>query len=128
MGATRSFLPLPRVMRLEDLFNARTGIYANPGGEGREWERPCSLELIYPDGRPGFEVRAGVRIRGGFSRDTANPKHSLRFAMRAEYGDAKLHFPLFGPTGPKEIDKFDLRTSQDNSWAFQGDADGLFLP
>ncbi len=124
----RSIPSLSLVMRLEDLFNARTGIYANPGGEGREWERACSLELIYPDGKPGFQVRAGVRIRGGFSRDTANPKHSFRFVMRSEYGDAKLHFPFFGSSGADTIDRFDLRTPQDNSWAFQGDANGLFLP
>lgn len=114
-------------MRLEDLFDPQTGIYANASAEGRAWERPCSLELVYPDGRPGFAVRAGLRIRGGFSRSTDNPKHSLRFLMREEYGDPKLRFGFFGPTGTAEFDKFDLRTSQDGSWAFLGDVGALFV-
>lgn len=123
----RALPSLSIVMKLDDLFNARTGIYANPDGEGRDWERPCSLELIYPDGRAGFAIRAGLRIRGGFSRATENPKHSFRVVMRDEYGDSKLRYPFFGPTGAKELDKFDLRTSQDGSWAYLGAVDGLFL-
>ncbi|HEV8542160.1 MAG TPA: lamin tail domain-containing protein [Verrucomicrobiae bacterium] len=124
----RAIPTLSLVMRLADLFDARTGIYANADGEGPDWERPCSLELIYPDGRAGIALRAGARIRGGFSRGADDPKHSFRFLAREQYGADKLRFPLFGPTGAAEFDRFDLRTSQDGSWAFQGDPNGLFLP
>lgn len=116
------------VTELKNLFDSSTGIYANPGQDGLEWERPVSLELIRPDSQPGFQVNAGLRIRGGFSRDTANPKHSLRFVLRSEYGDSKLRYGLFGTDGDDTVDKFDLRISQDNSWAFQGDPSGTFLP
>ena len=109
------------VMNLDDLFNASTGIYANPGGDGPAWERSGSLELIYPDDTPGFQINCGFRLRGGFSRDLSNPKHAFRVFFRQEYGPSKLNFPLFGPTGAKSFDKFDIRTMQNYSWAFQND-------
>jgi CotH kinase protein/Lamin Tail Domain/Chitobiase/beta-hexosaminidase C-terminal domain/Immunoglobulin domain/Bacterial TSP3 repeat len=115
------------VMNLNDLFNPVTGIYANPGNDGSAWERPMSLELIYPDGRDGFQEGAGIRIRGGFSRDPNDPKHSFRFFFREKYGASQLDFPMFGPDGAQSFDKFDLRCTQDGSWAYQGDANGTFL-
>ena len=115
------------VMKLEDLFDPATGIYANPGGDTLAWERGCSLELIQPDGSKGFQENCGIRIRGGFSRSTSNPKHALRFFFRQEYGAPKLNFPVFGKDGAKEYDKFDLRTTQNYSWAFQGDAGSIWL-
>jgi hypothetical protein len=115
------------VTDLPNLFDADNGIYANADGQGRALERPCSIELLLPNGNKGFQENAGVRIRGGFSRSTDDPKHSFRIYFRTEYGAAKLHFPLFGPTGPRTIDQFDLRTSQDGSWAYLGASEGLFL-
>lgn len=115
------------VMDLNDLFNPATGIYANPGQDGRDWERPCSFELIYPDGTEGFQVPAGIRIRGGFSRSTDNPKHAFRLFFRSEYGAVKLNYPLFGDNGTDTFDKLDLRTFQNYSWSFQGDSRGVFV-
>lgn len=115
------------VMNLADLFSASTGIYANPGQDGIQWERPCSLELIYPDGGQGFQVNCGIRLRGGFSRSTANPKHAFRIFFRQEYGASKLNYRMFGPTGADSFDKFDLRTLQNYSWSFQGDANMICL-
>jgi hypothetical protein len=124
----QSIPTLSIVTEFKNLFDSSTGIYANPSQDGIEWERPTSLELVRPDGRNGFQVNAGLRIRGGFSRDTANPKHSMRFIFRSEYGDSKLRYELFGPDGDETIDKLDLRISQDNSWAYLGDDNGTFLP
>ncbi|MGA1394219.1 MAG: FN3 associated domain-containing protein, partial [Phycisphaerales bacterium] len=115
------------VTDLNHLFNSATGIYANPGQDGRDWERPISLELVHPDGREGFQVNAGIRIRGGFSRSTSNPKHALRFFFREEYGASKLQYPLFGDRGADEFDAIDLRTFQNYSWSFQGDSRGVFI-
>ena len=115
------------VMNLDDLFNASTGIYANPGGDTIAWERGGSLELIYPDDTQGFQINCGVRIRGGFSRSTSNPKHAFRVFFRQEYGASKLNFPMFGPTGAQSFDKFDIRTMQNYSWAFQGDGSMMCL-
>lgn len=112
------------VMRLGDLFDPTTGIYANPHQDGRSWERPCSLELIYPDGTEGFQIDAGIRIRGGFSRSTSNPKHAFRFFFRDEYGAGKLEYPMFGNNGTDRFDGIDLRTFQNYSWSFQGASSG----
>ena len=115
------------VMDLNDLFNSTRGIYANPGQDGRDWERPTSLELIHPDGQRGFQINGGIRIRGGFSRTTSNPKHAFRFFFREDYGAAKLKYPLFGDGGTDTFDALDLRTFQNYSWSFQGDSRGVFL-
>lgn len=48
---TDSLLYIPSISLatdLQHLFDTRTGIYANPFGRGDEWERPVSVELIYP--------------------------------------------------------------------------------
>src|SRR4029077_20757763 len=95
-GALKSLPTYSIVMKLDDLFGAQ-GIYANPGGDTIVWERPASLELIYPDGRSGFHANCGLRVRGGFSRSTDNPKHAFRCFFRQEYGLSKLNFPVFGP-------------------------------
>ena len=115
------------VTDLNNLFNTSTGIYANPGQDGIDWERPTSAELIYPDGKDGFQIDAGLRIRGGFSRSTSNPKHSFRLFFREEYGAGKLKFPLFGDEGADEFDGIDLRTSQNYSWSFGGDTRCIFI-
>ncbi|HAB17609.1 MAG TPA: hypothetical protein DCE44_14290, partial [Verrucomicrobiales bacterium] len=115
------------VTELRNLFDATTGIYANAGNDGRAWERPASLELINPDGAEGFQVNCGIRIRGGFSRDSNNPKHAFRFFFREEYGAPKLRYPLFGDNGTDTFDNIDLRTFQNYSWSFQGDSRGVFF-
>ena len=76
------------------------------------------MELIHPDGREGFQINAGLRIRGGYSRSDGNPKHSFRLLFRSEYGQATLHYSLFGEEGVGEFKAVDLATSQNYSWAF----------
>lgn len=115
------------VMNLNDLFGSTTGIYANPNQDGRDWERPCSVEYLRTDGVEGFNVNAGIRIRGGYSRSTGNPKHAFRLFFREEYGNGKLKYPLFGDNGADEFDKIDLRTFQNYSWSFGGDPAGVFI-
>ncbi|MHC4643033.1 MAG: FN3 associated domain-containing protein, partial [Planctomycetota bacterium] len=137
------------VTDLKNLFDPAIGIYVNAGGHGYVWERPTSLELIYPpnpqgtgfpdlvqirdangtiywgmplDMRGGFQINAGLRIRGGYSRSDGNPKHAFRLFFRREYGEGKLNYPLFGDEGVDAFDKVDLRTSQNYSWSFGGDS------
>ncbi len=115
-----ALLSVPSVSLVTDvsnLFDPGTGIYVNAIEDGREWERPASVELINPDGSDGFQVEAGLRIRGGFSRQDFNPKHAFRLFFRSEYGDDKLRFPLFGDEGADQFDKVDLRTAMNYSWS-----------
>ncbi|MFN7138574.1 MAG: CotH kinase family protein, partial [Limisphaerales bacterium] len=104
------------VMKMDDLFHPTTGFYANSTQTGLAWERPTSIELIHPDGAEGFQVEAGIRIRGAFSTSLSNPKHSFRLFFRKEYGDAKLKYPLFGDSGTDTFDGFDLASAQNWTW------------
>jgi hypothetical protein len=128
-----SLLSIPTISMVTDLanlFDPSIGIIVNANMDGAAWERPGSIEMIYPDGATGpgfpdgaddgFQVEAGIRIRGGYSRSDSNPKHAFRLFFRDEYGDAKLNYALFGDEGTDEFDKVDLRTSQNYSWAFGG--------
>ncbi|MHC4560287.1 MAG: lamin tail domain-containing protein, partial [Planctomycetota bacterium] len=115
------------VTELKNLFNASTGIYVNAQRLGRGWERPVSVELLNPDGSEGFHINAGFRIRGGYSRNDRNPKHAFRLFFRAEYGQPKLRFPLFGDEGVNEFDNVDLRTSQNYSWSYDGSSQNTMV-
>jgi hypothetical protein len=115
--ALRALPTFSVVTALSNLFHPAQGIFSNPGQDGRPWERPASLELIFPDGRKGFQIDCGIRIRGGYSRSTGNPKHAFRFFFREEYGEGKLKFPLH-EGGTDEFDALDLRTFQNYSWSF----------
>ena len=123
----KSIPTLSLVTDIAHLFNEKTGIYSNAGQQGREWERPCSLELMHPNGDKGFQVNCGLRIRGGYSRQPINPKHAFRIFFRDEYGPSKLEYRLFGKKGAKEFDNIDLRTSQNYSWSYQMDTRSILL-
>jgi hypothetical protein len=101
---------------LKNLFDPASGIYVNAEGHGFNWEKECNVELIQPDGSAGFNVNAGLRIRGGWSRHDDFPKHAFRLFFREIYGDDKLYFPLFGDEGASEFDKIDLRCEQNYAW------------
>lgn len=120
-------------MLLPDGITTSQGIYANPYNRGFSWERPCHIEWIAqpdatnPNGKTEFQIGAGVRIRGGFSRSTDNPKHGFHMYFREEYGAKKLNYPLFGKGGSYDYDQMDFRTAQNYSWSFGGDGNNTFL-
>ncbi len=104
------------------LTDPATGIYVNAQQHGPEWERPISLELIHPPGyvspdgnAGGFQINAGLRIRGGFSRGGQFFKHGLRLFFSGKY-DGKLRYPLFGREGTGEFGKLDLGTGSNYGW------------
>ncbi|QDV34439.1 CotH protein [Tautonia plasticadhaerens] len=126
-AALRSIPTISLTTDLAHLFDPATGIYANSLQGGRDWERPASVELINPDGAPGFQAGAGVRIRGSSSAVPTNPKHSFRLFFRDGYGAPSLDFPLFGDEGVDSFEKLDLRTAQSLSWSFTGDPGSNFV-
>jgi hypothetical protein len=114
----KSIPTLSIVTDTSNLFGSN-GIYSNPSGSGIAWERPASLELINPDGSKGFQIDFGLRIRGGYSRSTDNPKHGLRVLLRTEYGSSTLNYPLFKSMDGSDTNRgFDLRTFENYSWSF----------
>lgn len=80
---------------------------ANYFQEGDAWERPASIELLYPDGSYHSQL-VGLRIHG--SRTRAIPMKSLRVYARSEYGNNTLDFDLFGD-GKTGYKRFLLRNS-----------------
>jgi hypothetical protein len=108
------------VMNVDDMFGVE-GIYSHPNNRGDTWERPGSLELIYPGGQPGFQANAGFRIQGGaFRRFDLTLKKSFRVIFREEYGAGRLHFPLFGPDAAEEFNNFILRANSNDAWPYNG--------
>lgn len=104
-----------------NLFSASTGIYVNARGDGQLWERPAHVELLNHDGKEGFSINCGLRIRGAASRAPKNPKHGFRLFFRDEY-EGKLKFPLFEDEGVDSFRRVDLRCAQNYSWNFENDA------
>lgn len=127
LESLRSIPSYSLVVDLDDLFGEEGGIYANAKEDGRDWERPCSIELIRADGDDGFQENCGVRIRGGFSRMTSNSKHAFRLFFRREYGPGKLKYPVFGKAAAQEFDNLDLRTFSNYSWSLSGDPRCTFM-
>jgi Lamin Tail Domain/Chitobiase/beta-hexosaminidase C-terminal domain/CotH kinase protein/Fn3 associated len=129
-SALQSIPTMSIVTDLSNLVDPATGIYVHAGDHGVNWERPISMEILNDPLNPspkGFQQNGGIRIRGGFSRSSDDPKHSLRFFFRSEYGAGKMKYKLFGDAGASEFNGFDMRTSQDASWAYLGSSENTFL-
>lgn len=76
-------------------------------------EHLTSVEMIFPDHSPGFQVDAGVTHFGGYFTDFA--KKNFRLYFRKQYGPGKLSFPLFqsmdhGIAPVEKFDALDLRS------------------
>lgn len=112
----KSIPSLSIVMDIEDLFGRRTGIYTHTNNKGIHWERPCSTELILPDGGSGFQINNGIRIQGGYSRTPSHLKHSFRVLFKREYGEAKLRYPLFQDSPVDEFDTLTIRGNYNYTW------------
>lgn len=119
--ALRSLPSMSLVLTNDDLFDASTGIYANPSGSGESWERPGSIEMIYPDGRKGFQTDCGVRIQGGYFRSPgASSKKSFRLLFKGIYGTTKLRHPLFGDEAAETFDTITLRAGANDGYTWTG--------
>jgi hypothetical protein len=117
----QSIPTLSLVLDVEDFFGSQ-GIYANPerrtpSSPLSRVEKPVSAELIYPDGRRGFQIEAGLRVQGGASRQPRNsPKHSLRLLFKRDYGPGSLDFPWFEDAPAHQFNTVILRAEYNNSW------------
>ena len=117
LNGLRALPGISIVTELDNLFDPTRGIYAHPLETGRGWERAASAEMIFPDGRPGFQINCGLRIQGGWNRRPEEcPKHSLRLLFKKQYGTAHLDYPLFGDQGVRKFETVILRGGNNNSW------------
>ncbi|MFN0128967.1 MAG: lamin tail domain-containing protein [Verrucomicrobiales bacterium] len=99
-----------------------TGIYVNADQHGPAWERPVSVEMFFPPGwteawgRPiPFHINAGLRIRGGYSRNDNFQKHGLRMYFSGKY-EGKLRTRVYGPEGANEFGKLELGIGSNYGW------------
>ena len=67
--------------------------FLNEGGSNIREEYQSSIEMIFPDGTPGFQENGGLSNYGG--RYTNFRKKSFRVAFRSKFGVAKLRYPIF---------------------------------
>ena len=113
----------------ESLFSNKTGIYAHAGWHGRKAERACSLELLptADEQEHGFQINAGIRMRGGFSRQPKVLKHGFRLFFRRRYGAKQLKYDLFGGNAAKEFSHIDLRCSQNYAWHHGFSSKALYM-
>ncbi|HOW70926.1 MAG TPA: lamin tail domain-containing protein [Phycisphaerae bacterium] len=128
MAALTALPSMSLVMPTSDWFDPRVGIYSNKLDEGLAWERPVSAELIYPDGRVGFQADCGVRIQGGTSTANYSPtlwkcmKQSMRLLFKDNYGPPKLRFPLYADSRVQEFNTLVLDAHMNNSWVHSSDS------
>ncbi len=109
---------LSLVMNIDDLLGPN-GIYTLSTNSGVAYERATSIELIYPDGTPGFQIDAGLRLHGGaFRQHTLSKKHSMRLLFKADYGATKLEFPFFGDDAVDRFDGMVLRMESNDGYAW----------
>ena len=123
-GFTNAIPTVSLVVDPKFLFDKDEGIYVNAL---KEWERLAMVEQIDPVQGAANEwaAPAGLRIRGGSSRNADHAKHSFRLVFRRDYGQNKLKFPLFGDEGASGFKKIDLRTSQNYAWAHGNSSDNF---
>ncbi|MDG2126060.1 MAG: lamin tail domain-containing protein [Verrucomicrobiales bacterium] len=103
-------------------------VYRNHSRRGERYERPVSIELIYPDDNPafekfrGFQEHCGIRMHGGGAVDQARKK-SFRLLFKESYGTGKLDYPLFESAvhhARSAVDRFDgvvLRAAGNTNWS-----------
>ncbi len=107
------------VCNVNDMFGAANGIYTHSSSSytGPAWTRPCSIEILYPDGQKGLQTDCGIRMHGGGSREQSKEKkHSFRLLFKADYGASKLEFPFFPDSPLTEFNTLVLRADYNNHW------------
>jgi hypothetical protein len=111
-----------------------TGGIGNSGGN-EQYERPCSLELHYPQ-HPKFKNFRGFQINCGLRPHSwVTTKRAFRIYFKRDYGAGKLNYPLFesAPYGADSattsFDKIVLRHHSNDGWEGRWGAspDALYL-
>ncbi len=108
------------VMSIVADWNDLNTLHAFPEERGKEWERPINLEYFAPGGAVQFNVKAGVRIHGNFSR-IYSPKKSYRLYFSKSYGGpGNLEYPLFPDSPVTKFDKLVLRAGFQDTFFHRG--------
>ncbi|MBN1187934.1 MAG: chitobiase/beta-hexosaminidase C-terminal domain-containing protein [Bacteroidales bacterium] len=124
------------VMLKEDLWGSN-GIHwgDNLEEDDIDFERECSIEMIYPDGYKGdtlknWQENCGIKIQGGggrWDKGTYDHKQSFTLVFRKIYGAGKLKNEIFAdaPHGKEstagKYDRIILRSGHNKGWGSDWD-------
>jgi hypothetical protein len=118
MQAALESLPLiSLVTDPADMFDNERGIYPKSQARGPSWERPASVELIFPETNEALQIDCGVQCQGNSVRDPVKTgKHAFRLVFKGDYGSTKLRYRLFPQSPVESFDTITLRADFNNSW------------
>ena len=88
----------------------------------QDWERPINIELFELDGSIGFNIPAGIKIFGGWSRGLE--QKSLSIFARGIYGAGEINYQIFEDNPIDSFESIILRNSG-NDWERTMFRDGL---
>ncbi len=76
-----------------------------------DWEKPCHVEYFKPSkaGNQLFELDAGLKIHGGWSRSFA--QRSFRIESRSGYDSSIINYPLWDIRQYKTVKNFNIRNA-----------------
>ena len=126
LGESVTSLPLMSLVTEQSNLRGNTGIMeTNPRNttkRGIAWERPVSMELIYPDTGVTLQANAGLRVQGGdYIRGRYNPnsgppagKYSFRLYFRGDYGPGRLRHDVFPELQVQDFNHIVLRAGMND--------------
>ena len=78
-----------------------------------DWERPAHVEMYFPDRQNNYNIDAGIKIFGGWSR--GHPQKSVTVFARNKYGYKSIKSKLFDD---RPMDKFEavVYRNSGNDW------------
>jgi hypothetical protein len=112
---------LPTLSMVTDeklVFEPAQGVYVRRDSKNRQ---PVHVEMIFPDGTPGFALDAGFEIQGGSSPDDSgsdwkDKNLSMRLIFSGDYGNKKLRFPLYEGSPVDEFDTLIIDSGLNMVW------------
>ena len=109
-----------------ELYDADSGLFSPNGWDscnsfgtgnfnqrGREWERLANVEFYELDNN-GFAQELGIRVHGGKTRQYM--QKPLKLYARSEYGNKKIHYPLFEECQYDKFKRLVLRPFSSGLW------------
>ncbi|MEC9331681.1 MAG: lamin tail domain-containing protein [Verrucomicrobiota bacterium] len=126
LGKSVTSLPMLSLVTERSNLWGRTGIMEtsprNTTKRGIAWERPVSMELIYPETGETLHANAGLRVQGGaYIRGRYNPnsgppagKYSFRLYFRGDYGLGRLRYPFFPDLQVEDFNHIVLRAGMND--------------
>jgi hypothetical protein len=111
------------VMNPADLFEP-TGLYWAANVVNKSFpNKPCSVEMVLPDGRTAFATTAGLEAHGNASREPSkNPKHGFKLNFRGDFGPGALEYAMFPESPVRRFDDLVLRPDFNTSWRHWSDS------